>query len=133
MFFFVAYAVLIWYWCVRWRRHWLSALATLGGVAGVVAVGFFHYRLNIWTHGKIFLPVLQSILYPYGVMLFVVSVYISCLPVARPKVHCRRCFYDLAGLEEELPTCPECGLAKAPRVERRRIAAGREEVAAPAA
>lgn len=116
MFFFVAYAFLIWYWCVRWRRRWPAFASVAAGACGVALVGFFHYRLNVWTGGKIFLPVLQSILYPYGVMVVAVGMYISCLPARRPEVHCRRCHYDLEGLHEDeidSPRCPECGLEEA--------------------
>lgn len=124
MLFFVIYAVLVWYASARWRRRWLGFLCVLGGVGGVVAVAIFHIHLNRWTGGRLYLPVLQSLLYPYGVLLGVMGFYIACLPRSQPAVSCRRCHYDLAGLEEEDPRCPECGLAQAaPR--KRHAKAGR--------
>lgn len=109
MFAFVVYAVLVWYAAAKWRRRWPSFAWVALGVIGLVGLAYLHYWMNIWTHGKIYLPVLRSILYPYIVLVGVVGAYIACLPRTIPgQVRCSVCRYDLAGLR--LPAvCPECG------------------------
>lgn len=113
MFAFAIYAVAVWFAAARWRRTWLSFAAVLAGGLGLVAVAYLHYRLNIWTHGRIYLRVLQVMLYPYTAMVVGMGLYIACLPRAageRAAVHCPACHYDLAGLEPEGLVCPECGM-----------------------
>lgn len=132
MLLFVLYAVLVWYACARWRRRWLGFACALVGAAGVVGVAIFHIHLNRWSGGRIYLPVLQSLLYPYGVLLLVMGLYIACLPRSRPAISCRRCHYDLAGLEEDEPRCPECGLVAAdPRKRHARGSRAKREVKSP--
>lgn len=130
MLLFVLYAVLVWYACARWRRRLLGFVCVAAGLGGVVGVAIFHIHLNRWTGGRLYLPVLQSLLYPYGVLVTLMGVYIACLPRAMPALHCRKCQYDLAGLEEEDPRCPECGLAAAaPRKRHPRGKRARREAA----
>lgn len=120
MFAFVVYAVGIWYAAARWRRRWQAFAWIAAGFLGLVCVAWLHYRLNIWTHGKIYLPVLRSMLYPYTALVVVVGLYIACLPRGnRLDGCCFACGYNLAGLA--LPVkCPECGritMAPVPQVE----------------
>ncbi len=114
MFAFVVYAMLVWYAAAKWRRQW-PAFAWVGvGLIGLLGVAYLHYRLNVWTHGKINLPVLRSLLYPYAILVVAVGIYIACLPRAIPgEIRCTKCRYDLAGLK--LPViCPECGTGNRP-------------------
>ena len=46
-------------------------------------------------------------------MVGIVGVFFACLPREQPEKPCRRCRYELSGLEESNPTCPECGLPHA--------------------
>lgn len=107
MIFFAVYAVIIWYAAARFRRRWEAFAWVAAGAIGLILVALFHWRLSVWTGGRIYLRVLQALLYPYTVLVVVGGLYIACLPRPRSKVHCRVCQYDLAGLEE--PVCPECG------------------------
>lgn len=106
---FVVYAFAVWYAAARWRRRWPAFAWIAAGLVGLLLVAYLHYWLNIWTNGRIYLPVLRALLYPYMVLVATVGVYIACLPRARPgECPCISCRYDLAGLK--LPTaCPECG------------------------
>jgi len=121
VFAFVIYAVAVWFAAARWRRRWASFASVGAGGLGLVLVAWFHWQLNIWTGGRIYIQVLQVLLYPYTVMVVVMGLYIACLPRAVPLVkhQCPECAYDLHGLEEVDLRCPECGTAQAYAVERR--------------
>jgi hypothetical protein len=124
MFAFVIYAVAVWYAAARWRRRWPSFAWVGLGLAGLLMVAYIHYRLNVWSDGKIYLPVLRSLLYPYTIMVVMVGVYIACLPRSKPGEHrCSCCRYDLAGLTLPAP-CPECGTPNA-AIRARRATPGR--------
>ena len=92
----------------------LTAVDTMAGVAGYVnsvLLGFFHWRLSIWTNGRIYFRVLQALLYPYSIVVVGIGLYMACLPRAIPRQWCSTCRYDLSGLENEVDLCPECGEA----------------------
>ncbi len=113
MFALIAYAVLVWYGALRWRRNWRGVIAVVLGVLGVVVVGFLHYKLNEWTHGRVYLRVLQVLLYPYGVLVAAVGFFIAALPRVYAGAQCRSCGYDLRGLETDERVCPECATTHA--------------------
>lgn len=117
---FAIYAVLVWYLAARWRRRLAGFASVAAGLAVLVATAWLHIRLSVWTHGRIYLPVLQALLYPYIVLVGVVGVYVTCLPRAARPMHCSSCDYDLAGLGASLPRCPECGLVHTPVTRGRR-------------
>ena len=110
MFAFIAYAALVWFAAVRWRRTWLGWSAVAAGILGIVLVGYLHWQINEWTQGRIFLRVLQVLLYPYGLLVASVGFFICALPVRYAGASCRSCGYDLRGLETDERTCPECGV-----------------------
>ena len=57
-------------------------------------------------------------------MILIVGVFVVLLPLVVVDTPCRRCRYDLAGLESENPTCPECGMAHAAIKVKRRVCRG---------
>ncbi len=107
--FFLGYALLVWWPCAVYRRQWPSFLATILGVLGMLAIIEIHRRIGIATDGEIFVPVLQTLLYPYMYLIGGVGFYISIMPRARPLGHCGRCGYDLRGQGDAHWRCPECG------------------------
>lgn len=109
MFVFALYAVLVWWAAAHWRRRWGAFAAVTGGMALLVVVAWFHYLLNEWTAGRLYLPVLQVVLYPYIALVGLIGYFVACLPRTKLAGHCRVCEYDLRGLEDETLTCPECG------------------------
>lgn len=108
MVFFAFYAGLVWYGALKWRREILGFVSTLLGVLGIAAIGYVHYLLNAWSNGAMCLPLLQSMLYPFGVLILVMGVFLSCLPRKYAGPMCRGCGYDLRGLETDERRCPEC-------------------------
>lgn len=109
MILFVIYAVIVWFAAARWRRTPASFAAVGAGVAGLLVVAAFHIMLNRWTGGRIYLPVLQAMLYPYIVLVASIGLYLCCLRRIIPAANCQACEYDLRGLAGERVVCPECG------------------------
>ncbi|MFO0835619.1 MAG: hypothetical protein U0638_11660 [Phycisphaerales bacterium] len=109
VFLFVIYAALFWWLSVKHRRTWTGFLWAIGGFLGLCLVGYIHYRMDVWTNHRIYLPVLQTILYPYAALVLIVSIFLASLPPKFRGIACRQCGYDLTGLEVACPRCPECG------------------------
>lgn len=105
---FVVYAVLVWWAAYHWRRRWRGYGASVAGVMGLVFLAFLHWKLSEWTHGRIYLPVLQVLLYPYTLLVGAGGVFMASMPKMLP-FRCASCGYDLEGLEGEIAACPECG------------------------
>jgi hypothetical protein len=107
----VLYAVLVWYFAMRWRRRWPAFLAVGLGVANLLVLGAM---VHAWDRTRAPWPIselglLFSLLYPYTALVGVIGVYISLLPRAAKAHECRKCRYDLSGLEPDELVCPECG------------------------
>lgn len=122
--FFVGYAMLVWWLTCRGRRH-MRGVAALGmGIAGLILINWLHLQLGTWSKSwtesgeGFYIPVLQSILWPYTGLVAGVGAYIFILPVRPPTGACQGCGYDLVGLGHPVDACPECGqpsVAAAPR------------------
>jgi hypothetical protein len=112
---FPIYAVLVWALAWRWRRSWLGYVAVLMGLLGVGLLGLL-YRFSVMVYPAYLEgPIFPLLLATEAVTVLVVGTFIVCLPRHRVDRPCRRCRYELSGLEEENPTCPECGIAHAAR------------------
>lgn len=107
---FVVYAVVAWYFAARHRRSWRGVLVVCLTAAGLGLVAYGHWRLNVWTHGRIYFRVLQGLLYPYAALVLLMAGFIVSLPRPgrRMAPACARCRYDLTGLVAG-SHCPECG------------------------
>ena len=106
--FFVGYAMLFWYLVVRHRRELAGWLWLAVAVGGLVVIMIAHQMLGVWTHGRIYVPVLRMLLAAYTLLVGVVGVYLVCLPKGYRSPLCGQCGYDMRGLEVWDP-CPECG------------------------
>ena len=109
---FVVYAVLVWWLAFAWRGSWRAYVPAAVGLAGVVFVSWLHLRLNDWSGGTINIQGLQVLLYPYGVLVTAVGVFIAAIPVqvvGRRDGKCHACLYDLRGRGPGQMVCPECG------------------------
>ena len=107
MIFPVIYAALTWYFAMRWRREWPSFLAVgLSGLLLALAIrmiGAWREHIPDEALGGLVL------LYPYSALVVGVGLYICCMPRRVTETQCRRCRYDLAGLDPINLRCPECG------------------------
>ena len=115
MILFPVYAVLVWALAWRWRRSWLGYAAVLMGLLGVGLLGLIHRFTELVFPSMVQGPLFPLLLVTEAVMVLVVGTFIVCLPRHRIDRPCRRCHYELSGLEDENPTCPECGMAHAAR------------------
>ncbi len=109
--FFLGYALLVWWPCVVYRRRWQGYLAVVLGTLVLVCLIRLHAQAGVWTGGRIFVPVFQSLLIPYTFLIASVGLYINLLPRTHARGYCGRCGYDLTGLDPDKHTCPECGRA----------------------
>ncbi len=130
MLLFVLYGMGAWILAAKWRRLWRGYFAVALSLIILLLAASFYAKLSRWTGGRIALPLMQILLYPYIAVIFMGSLFLVAMP--RPHTHrhghCARCDYDLAGLEPSLPTlaaianattplavrCPECGHAHEP-------------------
>lgn len=124
---FVGYALVIWYLAAVHRRRAIGVLAVLGGLAGLVLLNWVHIKMGEWSDGEMFVPVLQTITYPYSALVVAVGVFIVCIP-RETELRCRGCRYSLSGLLaiEGVIVCPECGVKNQTRAAYRRSGADRE-------
>lgn len=116
MFFFPVYAVACWLLAYRGRRSWRGWAAVVLGVMGLLGASWVHWRLSVVTDGRVYLPILQLLMYPYTALVALGGVFVVLLPRRHAPGHCHACGYRLDGLEDqtcgEQPggiTCPECG------------------------
>jgi len=116
MLLFPAYAVLVWYFCVRFRRQVWGFVALAFGLTFVATLATVQRRLRasfdfdgfVFTH-------LDFLLWVEFIAIGGIGLFLVCLPSHAAHVPCRKCGYELEGLEDTNPTCPECGLAFAAR------------------
>jgi hypothetical protein len=118
---FLFYAVFVWYLCFRYRRNWrgllifVASMATLWLLADLYRVAIRwakvnrHAFLDTRNDGQLFLMLLAV----EAVIVAGVGLFFWCLPRAGALKPCRRCGYELAGLDDDNPTCPECGTTSA--------------------
>jgi hypothetical protein len=136
MMLFPLYALFIWYLCFKHRRRWQGFVAWAAGVLGVVTFAVLDARIRTWLG---FQPgaliSLQLLLWMEAGAVALVGGFIVILPRRYAQVPCRKCGYELRGLEEENPRCPECGLEEAAFKVKRPVSASvpAKQTAAPAA
>ena len=126
---FVGYALVIWYLAAVHRRRVIGVLAVLVGLAGLVLLNWVHIKMGEWSNGEIFVPVLQTITYPYSALVVAVGVFIVCIP-RDTGLRCRGCKYCLAGLGAigGVIVCPECGAKNQTQAAYRRSGADRQSL-----
>lgn len=112
---FPLYAILVWSFSWRFRRSWIAFAAVAVGVLGVVLVGMLHRLSGVIFPTLVNARLFSMLLGVEGACILVVGFYIALLPRQRIDLPCRRCGYELSGLDEPNPVCPECGLPHAVR------------------
>ena len=120
MLLFPAYCILVWYFCVRFRRQVWGFLALACGVTFIVTLATLQRRLReIIQLSDSSFSNLDFLLWVESGAVLVVGLFLVCLPAHRCQIPCRGCGYELEGLEHNNPRCPECGLESAARKPRR--------------
>lgn len=128
MFFFGLYTFVVWWLCAGYRRRWRGPAVLVLSLAGLWGLKLLVSYLVTSGSGEP-TPVLDAVVVPYAVLLFLGGAYILSLPRRVAPWACPDCAYDLRGHDEAVPVCPECG----PRghLERPTHAASHEPAAAP--
>lgn len=107
MIFPVIYAALTWYFAMRWRREWPSflavALSALFLFLAIQMIEAWRERIPPEARGGMVL------VYPYSVLVIGIGLYICVMPRRVSETQCRRCRYELSGLDPVDLKCPECG------------------------
>ncbi len=107
MVFLLAYAVLIWFIAVRFRRSWPAFVAPVVSLIPIFILTWMSVEHWGREPGE---PPATWIYIPagaYAALIVFVSYFIACIPRTRNESTCDFCAYDLAGLPTE--RCPECG------------------------
>jgi len=104
---FAIYAALVLYFAVKYRRRWPAFLAVF---LGVLLLGMLNRLLS--AEGSFFgyqTSHLVLLLWAETGIVGGLGLYAACLPRSREELDCRRCGYNLQGLEPSDLKCPECG------------------------
>lgn len=111
MMLFPAYALVVWYFAMKWRRMWRGFAAVVLGTLGVHFVAMLYMKIGP-LFGMSRVESMLLLLYPFAGIVAVVGLYLVLLPRVAHEA-CRRCGYSLHGLEararDGLIVCPECG------------------------
>lgn len=115
------YALFIWYFCFRHRRRLIGWVALALGILGMLTISMLERAIRAWSGGEPgYFNSLQFILFGETFIVTIGGIFILLLKRREAEVPCRKCGYELHGLEEKNPRCPECGLDaaahKVPRV-----------------
>lgn len=107
MLLFPIYAVLIWSVTMYWRRRWPAFVAVALSVLSLLMLGRLFMAYEYWfpPTAKLF----YEMLWPYTFLVGGMGLYIACLPRRVGPNQCKKCHYDLSGLDPRGLTCPECG------------------------
>ena len=111
---FVIYAVVVWFLVLRHRRRLAGFFIALAGtlLAVLLVLGMRHYDASIaelpGSAGRSTRP-LQILVWGESGIVLGVGLFIACLPRPPRGRHCRYCWYDMRGLDEDEQICPECG------------------------
>lgn len=106
---FPLYAVLVWYACYRWRRHFLGVAALAAGVLGVAFLAWLDVVLTRLISNRFPSMLFLLLLGAEAGVLIPVGIFVWLVPRERAAMPCGGCGYELKGLEAETPKCPECG------------------------
>lgn len=107
MLFFPIYAMIIWAGAMYWRRKWPALAITAAGVLLLLIAGrlFIAYEHLLPSGTRLF----HELLWPYTLFVGAMGFYIALLPRPAKGHECKRCRYDLRGLDPHNLICPECG------------------------
>lgn len=111
MILFPIYAALVLYGVYRLRRRFLGVALLAASLLGLLALGWLDLMVGYWVTGRKTTMLFRMMLGVEGALLLPLGVYLWSVRRERIEIPCRRCGYELFGLEQANPTCPECGMA----------------------
>src|SRR5689334_17484791 len=98
MILFPLYAVVVCWFCFRWRRSWPGWASLVLGLAGIGMLSWFHRMLAdmfmLSAQSRLF----TSMLVAEAGLVLVLGLFIVTLPTEVVDQPCRKCNYELAGL-----------------------------------
>ena len=105
------YALLVWFFCLRFRRRWIGFVCAIAGASSVLLVIPVAGRLLRLIGSDEEPRVLSLLIYGEAMIVLVVGLYVAMLPRRDRSNRCPYCEYDLSGHSaEQPPLCPECGV-----------------------
>ncbi len=110
-----AYAAITWYAIFLKRRTWSGLALLILSLVGVAVLAYLDLTLHRYLVGGSPSIGFQLILASEAFMILAVGTMLLVLPRERAAVPCRACGYELRGLDDANPRCPECGLEHAAR------------------
>lgn len=111
MILFPIYAAIVLYGVVRLRRRFLGLALLAASLLGLALLAWIDVTVGRWITGKPPMPLFRLLLCVEAGILFPLGLYLWTVRRERVELPCRKCGYELQGLEVANPTCPECGLA----------------------
>lgn len=109
------YVAIVTFACYRWRRRFLGFIWLTLALLGVYLLALLDRAINRMAGNDPSISFIRYLLILEGLMVLVFGGAVVVLPRQRAAMPCRGCAYELMGLEQDNPTCPECGLEHAAR------------------
>ncbi|MBX9736583.1 MAG: hypothetical protein K2X32_06620 [Phycisphaerales bacterium] len=105
------YALIVWFFCLRFRRRWIGYACAVGGALSVLLV----IPLVAWVLGVIGVKsdpgIFTFLILAESTIVLLIGVFVASLPRRDRVNRCDYCDYDLSGHSaEQPPVCPECGV-----------------------
>jgi hypothetical protein len=110
-----AYAAITWYAIYLKRRTWAGVALLILSLVGVALLAYLDLMLHRFLVGGAPGIGFQLILVSEAALILAVGTMLVVLPRERAALPCRACGYELRGLDDSNPRCPECGLEHAAR------------------
>ncbi len=107
MVFLLAYAMIIWFFAVVYRRRWPAFVAIAAGLPPVVIVATACVKFLLGPDPEGRSVLIYTLAAALMGLILAVGFFIALLPRRAPDVPCRACGYDLEGNVSGV--CPECG------------------------
>lgn len=110
MIFLPLYAFIVWALAFVWRRRIAGFIVALGSALPVLVITLIiAASTEVTTPGAAGSPLfLTFVPLSYGLIVTSIATFIAMQPRVTAKDPCRKCGYDIVGLESGV--CPECGV-----------------------
>ncbi len=110
MILFPMYAAIVLYAIYSRRRQFLGLAVLAASLLGLALLAWIDVTVGRWITGRPPMPLFRLLLCVEAGILLPLGMYLWTVRREKVEVPCRKCEYELHGLEVANPTCPECGL-----------------------